>query len=395
MTNNLGDSVKLRHGAVLTNRMAMSPMQTHSGKRGGFVSDDTVGYYSARSQAAGMLITEFHYVSENGGPAYTPGYPEQLGVYSDKHIDGLTKIAQELKKDGNKAILQIHHGGRAAIGQAVSGVEVVAPSGIDFPFLDYPLRELTQQEVLAIIADFGRATKRAIVAGFDGVEIHGANHYLLQQFFSKLSNHRTDQWGGDLARRMAFPLAVVEEVVRVVKEDAPADFIIGYRISPEEIHGTEIGYSYQESTKLIQEIVKYKLDYIHLSLWDGYGSGPEKVEKSYAELFKEILDEETKLLIVGGVFNEASARDAIEKYSDLIAIGRGTLVEPQFAKKVLDGEGSSIFHEITPENIEYVSWTMGLKEAFSRIDSLGLPAIPGGESIRSMHTGQFDMFCHK
>ncbi len=74
-------------------------------------------------------------------------------------------------------------------------VPVVAPSNIDFSFLDYPVRELTHEEILAIIADFGRATRRAIAAGFDGVEIHGANHYLIQQFFSKLSNHRTDQWG--------------------------------------------------------------------------------------------------------------------------------------------------------------------------------------------------------
>lgn len=98
MVKKLNDIVTLRHGAKLSNRIAMSPMLTYSGKRGGFVSDDTLSYYSARSQAAGMLITEFHYVSENGGPAYPVGYPEQLGAYSDKHIDGLSKLAQELKK---------------------------------------------------------------------------------------------------------------------------------------------------------------------------------------------------------------------------------------------------------------------------------------------------------
>ncbi len=179
MSNQLTDKVVLRHGAVLNNRMAMSPMQTHSGKRDGFVSDDTLRYYNARSKAAGLLITEFHYVSPNGGPAYVPGYPEQLGAYSDEHLDGLRQVAQALKKDGNKAILQIHHGGRAAIGQAVSGQDVVAPSQVDFSFLDYPIRELTADEIDDIIKDFGKATRRAIKAGFDGVEIHGANHYLI------------------------------------------------------------------------------------------------------------------------------------------------------------------------------------------------------------------------
>lgn len=157
----------------------------------------------------------------NGGPAYVPGYPEQLGAYSDEHLDGLRQVAQALKKDGNKAILQIHHGGRAAIGQAVSGQDVVAPSQVDFSFLDYPIRELTADEIDDIIKDFGKATRRAIKAGFDGVEIHGANHYLIQQFFSKLSNFRTDKWGGSLEKRMAFPLAVVAEVMDVVAKEAP------------------------------------------------------------------------------------------------------------------------------------------------------------------------------
>ena len=98
------------------------------------------------------------------------------------------------------------------------------------------------------------------------VEIHGANHYLIQQFFSTLSNHRTDDWGGSLEKRMAFPLAVVKEVKRVVAEEGPKDFIIGYRISPEEIHGDAIGYTYNESTQLIAQVVKQELDYIHVVL---------------------------------------------------------------------------------------------------------------------------------
>ncbi|MEY8370242.1 NADH-dependent flavin oxidoreductase [Aerococcaceae bacterium 50-4] len=392
MTNKLIETITLRHGATLNNRIAMSPMQTHSGKRNGFVSEDTIKYYGARSKAAGLLISEFHYVSENGGPSYRPGYPEQLAAYSDRHLEGLTKLASALKKDGNKAILQIHHGGRASVGQALSGQDVVAPSTIDFDFLDYPIRELKEQEIEDIIKDFGQATVRAIKAGFDGVEIHGANHYLLQQFFSKLSNHRTDGWGGSLEKRMAFPLAVVKEVKRVVSEQGPSDFIIGYRISPEEIHGPEVGYDYKEATALVSEIVKNELDYIHLSLWGGYGSGPKGVDQSYAALFKSVLDDETKLLAVGGVFDEASAKDAVKNYTDIVVVGRGTLIDPQFALKIQEGRGEEIFQEITPENMDYVSWTEGLKEAFSREDSLGLPPLPGGDSIRHLHTGRFDMY---
>ena len=391
MARTLTEPVTLRHGAVIPNRIAMAPMQTSSGLRDGYASDETIDYYAARSQAAGLLISEFHYVSENGGPCYHPGYPEQLAAYSDTHIDSLRRLATALKKDGNKAVLQIHHGGYQAVGRAISGEDVLAVSGGDYPFLRYPVREMTEAEIEDIIADFGRAAARAIKAGFDGVEIHGANHYLLQQFFSATSNRRTDRWGGSLEARMRFPLAVVDEVMRVVKEEAPADFIVGYRISPDEIHGEQVGYTYRESTRLVAEIVKRELDYIHLSLWDGYASGPAGADEAYAALFRRVLDDETKLIVVGNVFSEEAAADAVAGYGDLIAVGRGTLVDPQFAAKVMAGRGDEIRHEITPDALDDVAWTSGLFEAFTRADAMGLPPLPGGESIRHLHTGRYDM----
>ena len=391
MSKSLIDTVQFRHGAQLSSRLVMPPMLTFSGLKGGFVSDDTLRYYHARSQAAGLLIAEYHYVSESGGPCSRPGYPEQLGIYSDEHLEGAKKIAAALQKNGNKAILQIHHGGREASGRAVKGEEVLAPSALDFSFLSYPVREMTNAEIEGIIKDFGRATKRAIEAGFSGVEIHGANHYLLQQFFSSFSNVREDKWGSSLEKRMAFPLAVVKEVKRVVEKYAPKDFIVGYRISPEEIHGDEVGYSYREAQALIQEVIKYELDYIHLSLWEGYASKPVGSDRTYAEHFKSILDNQTKLIIVGGVFSEEEAQDAIAQTpTDLIAVGRGTLIDPLFGQKIKEGRGDEIVHQISPEQLEQTAWTSGLREAFTREDSLGLPELPGHDSITEIHTGKYD-----
>ena len=391
MSKSLIDTVQFRHGAQLSSRLVMPPMLTFSGLKGGFVSDDTLRYYHARSQAAGLLIAEYHYVSESGGPCSRPGYPEQLGIYSDEHLEGAKKIAAALQKNGNKAILQIHHGGREASGRAVKGEEVLAPSALDFSFLSYPVREMTNAEIEGIIKDFGRATKRAIKAGFSGVEIHGANHYLLQQFFSSFSNVREDKWGGSLEKRMAFPLAVVKEVKRVVEEYAPKDFIVGYRISPEEIHGDEVGYSYREAQALIREVIKYELDYIHLSLWEGYASKPVGSDRTYAEHFKSILDNQTKLIIVGGVFSEEEAQDAIAQTpTDLIAVGRGTLIDPLFGQKIKEGRGNEIVHQISPEQLEQTAWTSGLREAFTREDSLGLPELPGHDRITELHTGKYD-----
>ncbi|BAW17567.1 putative NADH-dependent oxidoreductase [Streptococcus intermedius] len=391
MSKSLIDTVQFRHGAQLSSRLVMPPMLTFSGLKGGFVSDDTLRYYHARSQAAGLLIAEYHYVSESGGPCSRPGYPEQLGIYSDEHLEGAKKIAAALQKNGNKAILQIHHGGREASGCAVKGEEALAPSALDFSFLSYSVREMTNAEIEGIIKDFGRATKRAIEAGFSGVEIHGANHYLLQQFFSSFSNVREDKWGGSLEKRMAFPLAVVKEVKRVVEEYAPKDFIVGYRISPEEIHGDEVGYSYREAQALIREVIKYELDYIHLSLWEGYASKPVGSDRTYAEHFKSILDNQTKLIIVGGVFSEEEAQDAIAQTpTDLIAVGRGTLIDPLFGQKIKEGRGNEIVHQISPEQLEQTAWTSGLREAFTREDSLGLPELPGYDSITELHTGKYD-----
>lgn len=391
MSKSLIDTVQFRHGAQLSSCLVMPPMLTFSGLKGGFVSDDTLRYYHARSQAAGLLIAEYHYVSESGGPCSRPGYPEQLGIYSDEHLEGAKKIAAALQKNGNKAILQIHHGGREASGRAVKGEEVLAPSALDFSFLSYPVREMTNAEIEGIIKDFGRATKRAIEAGFSGVEIHGANHYLLQQFFSSFSNVREDKWGGSLEKRMAFPLAVVKEVKRVVEKYAPKDFIVGYRISPEEIHGDEAGYSYREAQALIREVIKYELDYIHLSLWEGYASKPVDSDRTYAEHFKSILDNQTKLIIVGGVFSEEDAQDAIAQTpTDLIAVGRGTLIDPLFGQKIKEGRGDEIVHQISPEQLEQTAWTSGLREAFTREDSLGLPELPGHDSITELHTGKYD-----
>lgn len=387
MPNQLTDSVTFRHGATVHNRIVLPPMLTFSGLEDGYVSEDTIKYYSARSQAGGLLIAEYHYVSETGGPCTPAGVPEQLGIYDDAHMDSIKEIAAALKKDGNKAILQIHHGGREAMGRAAKGKEVLAPSAIDYSFLSYPVREMTNTEIEDIIKDFGRAAKRAIDAGFDGVEIHGANHYGIQQFFSAFSNRRHDKWGGSLEKRMAFPLAVVDEVKRVVTEYAPKDFIVGYRISPEEIHGDNIGYTYKEAQALIKEVVKRELDYIHLSLWEGYASKPQGADRSFAEYFKEILDDKTKLIVVGGVFSEESARDAVENYTDLIAVGRGTLVDPQFGKKIDDGKGDTIAHEITPEQLKKAVWTPGLLQAFTTEGSYGLPPIPNAESIKQFNTG--------
>lgn len=353
----LSNKVTFKHGAVISNRMVQPPMLTNSGLNGA-VTDDTLAYWRARSNSAGLMVTEYHYVSPAGGPAITWANDRtQLAVYDDKFLPGLKKLASTMKSSGNKAILQIAHTGREANYRAHLGLPVYAPDTANYSFLPYGVQAFTTEEVAQIVKDFGEATKRAIETGFDGVEIHGANHYLIQQFFSKFSNHRKDKWG----EADAFPMAVVEEVFGAVKKYAPDNFIIGYRISPEEINPGNIGYTWHEATKLIDELTnKFDFDYIHLSLPD-YKSKPKDSDKIFAELFRPVIGQDTKLIIVGDVMNQADAEDALN-YADLVAAGRAQIIDANFSAKVVAGEDDKIIKKMSVQEEESQVLTPGLRE---------------------------------
>lgn len=392
----LNEPLTFPNGTTVANRFVMPPMLTNSGSNG-FATQDTIDYYQAHAKSGGMVITEYTYVSENGGPALTwKTGREQIASYDDKFIPQLTKVATAIKSSGNRAIMQIAHTGREANFRAIEDKPVYAPSEVDFPFLPYKVHELSDEQVKQIVADFGAAAKRAIEAGFDGVEIHGANHYLIQQFFSAYSNRRNDHWGGSLEKRMNFPLAVVKSVMETVKKYAPKGFIVGYRISPEEIHGKNVGYTWHEATKLVDRLTKkFDLDYIHLSmphydakpgdamLGDASGNAAEKSagDQTLAELFHPVLNG-AKEIIVGNVRTKEDA-EAASQLADLVAAGRATIIDPLFADKILNGHEDEVVHEITIDQTKKAKMTPGLIETFSA-DKLALD-FPGSDNIRPLH----------
>lgn len=383
MVKKLTDQVTFRHGAKINGRIVQPPMLTNSGLSGGFVSQDTLDYYAVRPESASMIIVEYCYVIKDGGPSHTWGAnKEQLGIQSDEHIEGLAKIAKLLKAKGNKAILQINHSGRESNYPARHGGRALAPSKIDFSFLDYPVEEINEKEIYEVIEAFGAAARRAIKAGYDGLEIHGANHYLHQQFFSKWSNQRTDQWGGSYENRTRFIRMVNDAVFKVIREEAPKDFIVGYRISPEEIHGENVGYTIEDSKQLVEDLGKnYDFDYIHVSNLN-YKNIPAGYDKSYSQIYREVLPDDVKLIVVGGVTNEEKAQDALN-YGDLVAVGRGTLIDPEFGKKIMEGRGNEIVTAISPEQIKISKLPPALITLFS--DPRMPLQMPGRESIFSLH----------
>lgn len=397
----LSDKLTFKHGATVNNRFFQAPMLTNSGDMG-FATEDTINYYAARSKAGGMIITEYHYVSENGGPAQSwRRGREQLAVFDDKFIPQLKKVATALKKDGNKAILQIAHTGREANVRAMEDKPVYAPSAIDYHFLPYKVHELSDEQVKEIIDDFGQAVRRAVEAGFDGVEIHGANHYLIQQFFSQYSNRREDHWGGSLEKRMNFPLAVVKSVTDAVKKYAPSDFIVGYRISPEEIHGQNVGYTWHDSYKLLEAITsQYDLDYVHFSLTN-YAAKPgdpmlvdrevsaenfHDSDKSLAELLKPALQNNTALLLTGGVRDRKAAEGALAIGGDMVGVGRENIVDPLFAEKILAGKDDEVITTLSAKQAKEAKLTQGLIDVYSTKGPQPIP-VEVDDSIYDLHEG--------
>lgn len=363
----LTDEVTLRHGTVLTNRIVMAPMVTLSGTHNGEVSDDLLHYFARRSKVASMIIVEATAVSPTGLT-----FTNQLQLSNDRYIAGMKKLASTIKKDGARAIVQLHHGGReAGVYYDLGGIPE-APSDLDYQHnphssIDYPVREMTIGQIHDVIRDYGEATKRAIKAGFDGVEIHAANHYLLQQFFSLNTNHRTDEYGGDLASRMKFCLEVVNEVLRVARLYGPEDFIVGVRISPNEIHGSHYGFGYKENQALIEQLNKTDIDYVHISgitaSSTSFRNRPEGMTKTYTQLYKDVIDPNIKLITCGGVLSAADAQEAGQQ-ADLVAIAREALMEPDFAEKLKTGHADDIVTQISPERLKDVAWPKSLEQLY-------------------------------
>jgi 2,4-dienoyl-CoA reductase-like NADH-dependent reductase (Old Yellow Enzyme family) len=342
----LFDSFSLPNGAQLKNRIVMAPMTNFSSNPDGTVTDAEVKYYARRSSGVGMVITACTYVTANG-----KGFHGEFGGDRDELIPSLRQLATAIKEEGAKAILQIFHGGREVPSELVPDGDVVSASTVPAEGEGKPVpRELTAMEVESIIRDFGETTRRAIEAGYDGVEIHGANGYLIQQFFSPHSNRREDRWGGSLEKRLAFPLAVVDEVKKVVAEYAKEPFVVGYRFSPEEPETP--GITMADTLTLIDALADKNLDYLHVSLQDFWSTPRRGVEdtRSRIEIIQDRVGGRVPVIGVGSIYTADDALKATQSGIPLIALGRELIIDPNWVQKVQEGKESEIVTKINKNN---------------------------------------------
>ena len=355
-------SLTLPNGVEVRNRFVLAPLTHTSSNDDGTISDIELPYIEKRSKDVGIAINAASNVNDVG-----KAFPGQPSVAHDSDIEGLKELAQVMKKNGAKAIVQIHHGGAQALPELTPDGDVVAPSAISLKSFgqqeEHDAREMTAEEIEQTIRDFGEATRRAIEAGFDGVEIHGANHYLIHQFVSPYYNRRNDVW----ADNYKFPVAVIDEVVKAKKAHAYDDFIIGYRLSPEEAESP--GISMEITEELIHQIANKPLDYIHVSLMDVNSVTREGKYKgeNRLELIHQSINGSMPLIGIGSVFTAEDALNAVENIGvEFVALGREILLDYDFVAKIKEGREDEIINAFDPNREDQHYLTPNLWEQFNQ-----------------------------
>jgi len=323
----------------LPNRAVMPPMGTNLGNDDGTVSDALLAYMKRQSKSgAGLIIVEVAAVHPSGA-----SIESELGVYDDRFLEGLKKLAAVIHEGGGKAALQLHHAGRESPFLLQKG-EAIAPSAIPSAVYRQAAREMTKEEIKEIVTSFGQAAIRAQEAGFDAVEVHGAHGYLLAQFLSARSNQREDEYGGSLQNRARFTIEILEEVRKCVGGDFP----ISLRLSTEEF--IKNGYMAEDLQPILPDFVKAGADILHASIGThgspaGITSAPAEYEPGFnaqrARKIKETVD--VPVISVGRYNDPFLANEVIARGdADLVAFGRQTLADPDYLTKAKEGRPEDI-----------------------------------------------------
>ena len=339
--------LKFNCGREMANRFAIAPLTTDASHDDGTATDDELEFVRRRAAGGfGAAISSAAYVEQDGRSW------QGIGAAHDAHLPSLRRLAEAMRAAGALAILQIYDGGRIARPELIGEQRMRAPSAVASlrPGARTP-RAMTHEEIVGLIGSFRAAASLARKAGFDGVEIHGANHYAVHQFFSPRANHRTDHWGGTLSKRMNFALAVAQ----AVRDALGPGLIAGFRVTPYEAEAD--GYTLDDAKQLCDQLAGLDLDYISVSLDDYRMSRPagetrvydRPVESAHAAVDKSPITELARVIAgraavmaSGGIKTCADAEGAIGMGADLVAIGRAVVVDPEWMLKVRGRSEASI-----------------------------------------------------
>lgn len=338
---------------TLDNRVGVAPMTRVSATADGCATDEMAQYYAKFADGGfSFVVTEGVYTDD----AYSKGYLNQPGLVTAEHADAWKDVVDAVHDAGGAMFAQLMHSGAQNQGVPSShDQETIAPSAIQ-PEGEkseayggdgsYPVpKQATHEDLETAREGFVSAATNAAEAGFDGIELHGANGYFLNEFLSTSLNQRDDEYGGDPAARVRYPAEVVSAVAAAV----PDEFVVGIRISQSMV--TDYGYEWPEgedaAAVFFEELSAAGADYVHTT--ERYATQPTFGDDgpSLAEAAAEYVTDGTVVIANGGLGTPEAARDAIRNGADLITLGTSALANPDWPTRVAAGEDLAEFDRET------------------------------------------------
>jgi len=314
------------------NRLVMPPMATAKSEADGRINQDILNYYDEKTKGGhiSLVIIEHSYVSVAGKAGN-----RQVSIAEDNLVDSLQKLSDTIHKNGSRTVMQINHAGSAA-SKDVTGMDPVGPSAVANPSKENAVvpKSLTKLEIKSIVNSFEEAALRVKKAGFDGVEIHSAHGYLLNQFLSPLTNKRTDEYGGDIKGRIRIHL----EIIQAIRE-ALGDFPILLRMGATDY--MEGGLTVEESKEAAYAFEKAGVDVLDISGGMCRYTLPGVQEPGYFSPFSKAIKDVVSIpVIVTGGITQADEAEALlrDKKADLVGVGRAIYKDSDWAKNAMEKE---------------------------------------------------------
>ncbi|WP_421379691.1 NADH:flavin oxidoreductase [Bacillus salacetis] len=326
---------------VLANRIGLAPMTRTSATPEGLATDDMVQYYTNFAKGGfGFILTEGTYTDDR----YSQGYLNQPGIINDEQIDAWKKVTTSVKHQGAKIFVQLMHAGALSQGNRFSsetaGASAVKPKGEQLGFYggngEFAMpKEMTEADIQDVIKGFVAAARNAKEAGFDGIEIHGANGYVLDQFLTTYTNQRDDHYGGSLENHLRLPI----EVIKAVREEVGTEFPVGIRLSQAKVNDSDYKWENGESDAemIFRKITEAGVDYIHIAEPDATSPAFSENGPPLVELVKKYTD--TVVIANGSLGDPESAETLLRNgRADIVTIGKAALANQDWADKVKEGK---------------------------------------------------------
>ena len=313
--NNLFQSLAFPSGATMKNRFMLAPLTNTQSHVDGTLSDDEYNWLTMRASGGfGLTMSCAAHVQAQG-----QGFPGQLGIFSDDHLPGLTRLADGIKERDSLSMVQLHHAGMRSPKDLI-GCQPQCPSDNS----KWGARALSTEEVEQLIEDFICAAVRAEQAGFDGVEVHGAHGYILAQFLSSETNQRTDQFGGNAENRGR----PIKQIIDGIRDRCRSDFILGLRLSPERFE-VALGDIIDFSQSVLND---GKIDFLDMSLWDIFKEPEEDAYKgrSLMSYFTELERGNVALGVAGKLRTPEEITQAMEENIDFVLLGRAAILHHDY-----------------------------------------------------------------